>query len=54
MTQTNINKNIKKGFTISAGVIEYDASISLEQNIKLVDSYLYNAKNNGRNQIFSI
>ena len=54
MTQTNINKTIKKGFTISAGVIEYDASISLEQNIKLVDSYLYNAKNNGRNQIFSI
>jgi diguanylate cyclase (GGDEF)-like protein/PAS domain S-box-containing protein len=43
------NKNIS--FTVSIGLLTHDGSISLQNSLKYVDDYLYEAKTKGRNRI---
>lgn len=43
------NKNIS--FTVSIGLLTHDGSISLQNSLKYVDDYLYEAKAKGRNRI---
>ncbi|WP_372859679.1 diguanylate cyclase, partial [Pseudoalteromonas sp.] len=43
------NKNIS--FTVSIGLLTHDGSISLQNSLKYVDDYLYEAKTRGRNRI---
>lgn len=52
MLNSKNEKTIKKEFTVSLGVSKYNEELSFEDNIKIVDSYLYVAKNNGRNQVY--
>lgn len=40
--------------TISMGIGYVDEKFSLEENIKVADTFLYEAKNNGRNQVVSV
>lgn len=42
-------KNIN--VTMTFGLVEYDYSMSIDQNIKIADDRLYNGKQNGRNKI---
>lgn len=41
-------------FTISVGVGYTDPKYTLEENIKVADKYLYEAKNKGRNRVVSV
>lgn len=41
-------------FTISVGVGYMDPKYTLEENIKVADKYLYEAKNKGRNRVVSV
>ena len=41
-------------FTISMGVGYVDPRYTLEENIKVADKYLYEAKEKGRNRVISI
>ncbi len=38
-------------FTMTFGLVEYDKSISLDENVKIADERLYRGKQNGRDQI---
>ena len=53
LTRSRTDDSIKCGFTISLGSSLYDEELTLEDNIKIVDSYLYTAKHAGRNQTFT-
>lgn len=46
--------NFVAPFTISMGVGYMDPRYTLEENIKVADKYLYEAKEKGRNQVISI
>lgn len=46
--------NFVAPFTISVGVGYTDPKYTLEENIKVADKYLYEAKNKGRNRVVSI
>lgn len=50
ITKSRMDDEIKASFTISLGCSLYDELLTLEDNIKVVDSYLYAAKHAGRNQ----
>lgn len=52
LSKSRLNIKLKKYFTISIGASIYKDSLTLEENIKIVDSMLYAAKYNGRNQTF--
>lgn len=54
MTLSRTEKEIARPFTISLGVSKYNSALSFEENIKIVDSCLYAAKNHGRNKVYSI
>lgn len=45
--------SIAQPFTISIGVAGYDSKLSKDENIKIVDAYLYNSKHNGKNMVTS-
>lgn len=45
--------SIAQPFTISIGVAGYDSKLSKDENIKIVDAYLYNSKHNGKNMVSS-
>lgn len=49
--ETSSNSHQPFMFTISGGVAAIDSSASLDQDFKLADERLYQAKENGRNQI---
>lgn len=53
-SKSKIDSKLKKCFTISIGACIYNSKLGLDENIKIVDSLLYAAKNNGRNQTFFI
>lgn len=44
-------KDILSPFTVSIGANVWMKGMTLEENIKVVDSYLYNAKTSGRNKV---
>lgn len=46
--------NFVAPFTISMGIGYMDSRYTLEENIKVADKYLYEAKEKGRNQVISI
>lgn len=50
--KSKLSVSLKKPFTISIGAIIYKNNLTLDENIKIVDSLLYAAKHNGRNQTF--
>jgi diguanylate cyclase (GGDEF)-like protein len=43
----------KLGFSFSGGLCYINKELLVKDNLKLIDSYLYYAKNNGKNQIIS-
>lgn len=45
--------SIAQPFTVSIGVAGYDSKLSKDENIKIVDAYLYNSKHNGKNMVSS-
>lgn len=53
-SKSKTDSKLKKCFTVSIGVCIYNSKLGLDENIKIVDSLLYAAKNNGRNQTFFI
>ena len=53
-SKSKTDSKLKKCFTISIGAYIYNSKLGLDENIKIVDSLLYAAKNNGRNQTFFI
>lgn len=53
-SKSKTDSKLKKCFTISIGACIYNSKLGLDENIKIVDSLLYAAKNNGRNQTFFI
>lgn len=53
-SKSKTDSKLKKCFTISIGAYIYNSKLGLDENIKIVDSMLYAAKNNGRNQTFFI
>lgn len=53
-SKSKTDSKLKKCFTISIGAYIYNSKLGLDENIKIVDSLLYAAKNNGRNQVFFI
>lgn len=53
-SKSKTDSKLKKCFTISIGACIYNSKLGLDENIKIVDSMLYAAKNNGRNQTFFI
>ena len=53
-SKSKTDSKLKKCFTISIGACIYNSKLGLDENIKIVDSLLYAAKNNGRNQVFFI
>lgn len=53
-SKSKTDLKLKKCFTISIGACIYNSKLGLDENIKIVDSMLYAAKNNGRNQTFFI
>lgn len=53
-SKSKTDLKLKKCFTISIGACIYNSKLGLDENIKIVDSLLYAAKNNGRNQTFFI
>ncbi len=44
-------RNFNISFTVSIGLLTHDGSISLQNSLKYVDDYLYEAKTKGRNRI---
>lgn len=52
VSKSRIDSKLKKYFTVSIGACIYDNELGLDENIKIVDSMLYAAKHNGRNQTF--
>lgn len=52
LSKSRISNSLKKSFTISIGASIYKNTLTLDENIKIVDSMLYAAKHNGRNQTF--
>jgi len=52
VSKSRIDSKLKKYFTVSIGACIYDNELGIDENIKIVDSMLYAAKNNGRNQTF--
>lgn len=52
LSKSSVNNSLKKSFTISIGASIYKNTLTLDENIKIVDSMLYAAKHNGRNQTF--
>lgn len=50
--KSKLSAALKKPFTISIGATIYKNNLTLDENIKIVDSMLYAAKHNGRNQTF--
>lgn len=52
LSKSRVNTLLKKPFTISIGASIYKNTLTLDENIKIVDSLLYAAKHNGRNQTF--
>ena len=53
-SKSKTDSKLKKCFTVSIGACIYNSKLGLDENIKIVDSLLYAAKNNGRNQTFFI
>ena len=53
-SKSKTDLKLKKCFTISIGACIYNNKLGLDENIKIVDSLLYAAKHNGRNQTFFI
>lgn len=53
-SKSKTDSKLKKCFTISIGACIYNSKLGLDENIKIVDSLLYAAKHNGRNQTFFI
>ena len=53
-SKSKTDSKLKKCFTISIGACIYNSKLGLDENIKIVDSLLYVAKHNGRNQTFFI
>ena len=53
-SKSKTDLKLKKCFTISIGAYIYNSKLGLDENIKIVDSLLYAAKHNGRNQTFFI
>lgn len=53
-SKSKTDSKLKKCFTISIGACIYNSKLGLDENIKIVDSMLYAAKHNGRNQTFFI
>jgi len=50
LNRTKNDNSIKKSFSISVGAVLYDNSLTLDQNIKVVDSLLYCSKHSGKNK----
>ena len=48
------NPKFTAPFTISVGVGYMDPKYTLEENIKVSDKYLYEAKKKGRNRVVSV
>ena len=49
-----VDPNFVAPFTISIGISYMDPRYTLEENIKIADKYLYEAKEKGRNRVVSI
>lgn len=50
LNKTKDDASIKKQFSISVGAVLYDNKLTLDQNIKVVDSLLYCSKHSGKNK----
>ena len=50
LSKSRVDTSIKKSFSISVGAVLYDDKLTLDQNIKVVDSLLYCSKHSGKNK----